>query len=456
MTTRWNRRKFVQAAAGTTGALTAYSMTGFRAFGQDAQPTSPPVDLGEGDTEISVWVQDYGPSIENYSTAAQAYIDKGNNIRVTVQPIPYDEMLPKLLPAIATGNEGDIMMGYTNFYVATDITQLFLRLDEAMPDIRGMFVPESLEALDMPEGAAYYLPTGAGLNGAAVTLDKAAWDEAGIDYNAISTWEELVEAARELTVFDGSGNMTRAGLSNPSNIWNMQGWVWQLGGSFYDQESGEWSFATPEGEAALELHYNLYHGDSPVSSFDLIAADAAGYDPAEDMVQGRLAAHMAGAYSVSNAENLYPEFDSEGIPTPPLADAVENVINPAHFGVITLSRRLEDDDTKREHCLGILEEYFNVDDQIARLETYSGSVLDQRVYDDPRISDYRYGEFSKTITEATFSRARFNQDHVANFGPAETEFQRGVRGEISIQEALQNADNYLNEQERQARERIDQ
>ncbi|RIK43100.1 MAG: hypothetical protein DCC55_06855, partial [Chloroflexi bacterium] len=58
------------------------------------------------------------------------------------------------------------------------------------------------------------------------------------------------------------------------------------------------------------------------------------------------------------------------------------------------------------------------------------------------------------IAEGMWPVARFPGDHVANHGPASTEFERALRQEISITEALANIDAYLQEQEDQARERI--
>lgn len=457
MTARWTRRALTRSVAGSAGALAAARLGGLAALAQDAQPTTEPINLGDGGTEITIWVQDFGPRIQSYRGAAQRYIAEGHDdIRVTVQPLSSDpgEMMAKILPAIATGTEADIMMGYTNFYVATDVSRLFLRLDEAMGGLEALqelFFPQALGALRTPEGTVYALPQGAGLNGCAITVDRAAWAEAGIEYASIRTWDDLMAAARELTVFDGSGTMTRAGFSNPGMIWSMYSWVWQLGGEFYDEESGRWSFATPEGEAALKVNYDIYNGESPVCSFDLVSSVAT---QQEDMVQGRLAAHMMGAYSVGNTETLYPDFDADGFPTPPLANAVEDVISPAHNSVVTLSRRLAEDETRRNHCLGIVRHIYDLDAQLEQLNTYSGSLMQQNLYSDPRIGESKYGEFSKMISEATFPRARYQRGRVANLAPAETEFQRAVRGEISIQEALQNADAYLNEQEQLARERV--
>jgi ABC-type glycerol-3-phosphate transport system substrate-binding protein len=455
MSRTWNRRTFTQASALAMGGLTARHLlpSGALAQAQPTATTSAPVDVGEGGTEITMWVQDHGASIAQYSNAAQRYVEKGNDVKVTVQPIAFADLLSKVLPSVAAGNEGDIMMGYTNFYVGTDITRLFLRLDEAMggrEKLDAIFLPASLEALDMPDGGVYYMPSGAGLNGAAVTVNPQLFTEAGIDYKSFATWEDLLGAAQQLTVVEGD-KITRAGL-NFSGLFGspdvLKSWIWQLGGNFYDGESGTWSFASPEGEAALQKMSDVYNGASPVNSFDIITNDT------DDMVQGRLASHLNGAYAISNTESLYPEFDADGFATPPLAEAVENVVYPAHMGVVTLSRRLADDDTKREHCLGIIDEMFALEYRLAQLDVYSGSMLDQRVYSSPDIANYKYGEISKSISDATFSRARYPKDHVANQDPARDELVRALRQEISITEALENADKYLNDQEKEARERI--
>ncbi len=456
MSVNWNRRSFVRNSSLALGSAALFGALPRGTYAQDPTPvpTSPPVDLGEGGTEISFWIQDTAFGIESYSAAVQSYIDDGNDVKVTIQPIGFNDLLPKILPSIAAGNEGDIMQGYTNFYVGTDITRLFLRLDEYMGGrdaLNAMFVPQVLDALDQPGGQVYYLPTGVGINGGAITLNKALFDEAGINYLEFATFDDVMAAAQELTVRE-NGAITRAGFNfnGPSASLDVfKTWIWQLGGNFYDQESGNWTFVSPEGEEALNRMFNVFNGDTAVNSFDIITTDT------DDLAQGRLAMHSNGAYAVANTETLYPEFDADGLPMPPLADAVENVTYPGHGGVITLSRRLADNEDKRTHCLGIMEKVFDLETRIQRLDNYSGSIVDARVYADPRVPEFKYGEFGKWVTEATFSRARYPKDHVANQDPAAIDLTSALRNEQSIQDALQKAQDYLNEQEKEARERID-
>ena len=112
------------------------------------------------------------------------------------------------------------------------------------------------------------------------------------------------------------------------------------------------------------------------------------------------------------------------------------------------------DDKKLAHCVGILKELYTADALIDITNQYSGLLCSRALYDDPRIAQTKYGPVSKRLAEAIWPIAKFPRDHVANQAPAATEIDRGLRQQVSLKEALSNADQYLNDQERQARERI--
>ena len=165
MTYSWNRRRLLQTAGGASAAALfgagALGRRGVRAQDPTVAPTPEPINLGEGGTEITIWVQDFGPSIDYFRKSAEAYIATGADVKVTVQAIAYADLLAKMLPSIAAGTEADIMMGYTDWYVATDITQLFLPLDEYMggkAELEKSLFPSTLTTLDMPEDKVYYVP----------------------------------------------------------------------------------------------------------------------------------------------------------------------------------------------------------------------------------------------------------------------------------------------------------
>jgi len=446
------RRRFVQSAAGTSAAAFAWG-AGYRpGFAQDptAAPTVEPQLVGEGGTEITMWVQDFGPAVDAFRKAAEAYVAAGNDVKVTVQPIAFADLLAKMLPSIAAGNEADIMMGYTDWYVATDVSQLFLNLEGLIgtqAELEASLFETTLQTIDMPEGSIYYVPWLAGVRAAVTTCNGVLYGAAGIDPATLATWEDLVAAGQQLTTYDGE-TMTVAGLSPASSMLSMvKNWIWQVGGEFYNGETGDWTLSTPEGEAGLQRLVDLIQGETPTNSYDVATAD----NEFDTWLQGKVATHMNGAWTIGVTP---PELETIGIPTPLLTDHTVDVVYPEHLGVITLSRRLSDDDAKLQHCLGITQELIKADALIDITNSYTGLICVKSVYDDPRINETACGPISKQLAEATWPRSRWPRDHVANQGPAATELDRALRGEIPVQEALGNADAYLNDQEAQARERL--
>ena len=242
--------------------------------------------------------------------------------------------------------------------------------------------------------------------------------------------------------------MTVSGLSPVSAALSLvKTWIWQSGGEFYNLETGEWTLTTPEGEAAVQRLHDLFHGDAPTCSFDLVSLD----NEFDVWNQEKIATHMNGAWTIGVS---LPETTPNGFATPPLTDAVEDVVYPEHIAVTTLSRRLADDDVKLEHCVGIMQEMYKADAMVGITDSYSGLLASRDLYNDPRIDETAFGPVSKRLAEATWPRARFPRDHVANQTPAQVEIDLALRNQLSIEEALANAESYLNDQERQARERI--
>ena len=450
MARTWNRRSLVGTSAAGMGIAASGLWLPAHAQDPTAVPTAEPVSVGESGTEITMWVQDFGPAIDAFRIAAQNYIDAGNDVKVTVQPIAFDDLLAKMLPSIAAGNEADIMMGYTDWYVATDVSKLFLNLEGLIgtqEELESSLFPETLQTIDMPEGSIYYIPWLAGANGVITGYNGAVWEAAGMDPTTITTWDELVSAGQQLTTMDGD-RMSVAGLSLMTPMLTLiKNWIWQLGADIYNGETGEWSLNTEAGQASLQKIVDAAQGDTPTMSYDLSTPDNE-YDV---WLQGKIATQQMGAWTIGTAPE---ELQANGMSLPPLADATTDVVYPAHIGVITLSRRLADDDSKLQHCIGIARQLISPDALINVTNSYTGLICVQDVYNDPRIEDTRFGAISKRLAETTWPRSRWPKDHIANPGPASDELDRAVRGEISVSDALSLADEYLNTQEREARERL--
>lgn len=450
MARTWNRRSIVRTSAAGMGIAASGMWLPARAEDPTPVPTAAPVSVGESGTEITMWVQDFGPAVEAFKVAAQNYIDAGNDVKVTVQPIAFADLLAKMLPSIAAGNEADIMMGYTDWYVATDVSRLFLNLEGLIgtqAELESSLFPQTLQAIDMPEGSIYYIPWLAGANGVITAYNGAIWADKGMDPATITTWDELVSAGQELTVKAGD-TMTVAGLSLMTPMLTLiKNWIWQMGGEFYNGETGEWSLNSDAGQASLQKIVDAATGSKPTMSYDLSTIDNE-YDV---WLQGKIATQQMGAWTIGTAPE---ELKANGMSLPKLADATTDVVYPAHIGVITLSKRLADDDAKLQHCLGIAKQLISADALIDVTNSYTGLICVQDVYNDPRITDTTFGAISKRLAETTWPRSKWPKDHIANPAPASQELDRAVRGETSVSDALSKADEYLNTQEKDARERL--
>lgn len=413
-------------------------------------PTAAPRLYGEGSTEVVVWYQDWDGANRIMTAATPPFAEKHPEITVNLQAIGYGDLFAKMLPSIAAGTEGDVMMMYTDWVVGTDVSQVFLDLTDVAGGVdfwREQMWPAAFTAVSTPGEKIFYLPWLAGIRGAALTVNTDHLAEQSIDYLNFKTFEDVIDAGVALTQTDADGKITRAGFSPRSSqyqiLWSL---IWQLGGDFYDKETGQWSYSTPEGEAAAQILLDIY-AESKTVDFELFTSEY------EAVSQQLVSIWGDGAWTAS-VQNDVAGVPADNIVTPMLADAVEEVLYPQHQAGWGLSRRLADDPDKLKTALEFALSLVSPDSTIQAFDFYSGVTMTKAVYEDPRIEQVKYGLMSKRVAEGMWPIARYTQDRVANHGPASTELDRAMRQEISIREALANMDNYLQEQEDEARERI--
>jgi hypothetical protein len=341
------------------------------------------------------------------------------------------------------------MMAYGDWVVGTDLRQVFLDITEPAGGYgvwEEMMFPAALRMFDAPEGKVFYLPWLAGIRGACTSINLAIAAEQDIDYESWQTWEDVIEAGVALTQRNSEGKITRAGLSvSPYQL--LWSFIWQLGGNMFDSQSGKWMHDSDEGEEAAQIIYDVYSGDKQTRDWEL-------FDSEWDAIsQNLIGIWTEGAFTMSILKDV-AGVDSYIQATPMLANRVEDVLFPQHGACWGLSKRLVDDQDKLKAALDYALLIVSPDALLQALEFYSGVVMSQDVYADPRIGDVAFGTASKRVAEGMWPIARFTLDHVANHGPAAEEFTRALRGEISIPEALVLMDTYLQEQEDAARERI--
>ncbi len=440
-----SRRGFLKlsAGAGTVALLAACApvatQTEEAAAGADAAAT-----------ELVVWYQDWDGANRIMNWVKPEFEKTQPDVAVDLQPIGFGDLLAKMLPSIAAGTEGDVMMMYTDWVVATDISKVFLDITDAAGGTAALeekMWPAAFQAVEAPGGKVYYLPWLAGIRGATISVNTEQLAEQSIDYLSFANYEAVIEAGMALTQLNDAGKVTHAGYSPRSSQYQLLwSFIWQLGGNFFDSESGVWSHSTPEGEAAAQIIHDIYWTHK-TCDFELFTSEY------EAVSQKLVSIWGDGAWTASVQTDV-AEIPVDNIVTPILANAVEPVLYPQHLAGWGLSRRLVDNPGKLDAGVDFAMLIVSPDALLQALEFYSGVVPSKDVYNDPRINDVKFGLMSKRVAEGMWPVARFPQDHVAQQTPANDELDRAMRNEISIAEALANMDAYLQEQEDQARERL--
>ncbi|MDE0080479.1 MAG: extracellular solute-binding protein, partial [Caldilineaceae bacterium] len=125
---KMSRRSFLQiSSAATAGAvLAACAPVAGDMTGSDMADDMP----DQLEAEITVWHQDWDGMNRILAWATEAFAEVEPGVTVNTQPIGYGDLLAKLLPSIAAGNEGDINYHYTDWVVATDVSQVFLEITD--------------------------------------------------------------------------------------------------------------------------------------------------------------------------------------------------------------------------------------------------------------------------------------------------------------------------------------
>jgi ABC-type glycerol-3-phosphate transport system substrate-binding protein len=444
-----SRRQFLQLSGLTAGAsLLAACVAPTAAPASGGAAEAAPA--GEEAVNVVVWYQDWDGSNRIMNKAKEDRAISHPNVTIELTPIGYQDLFAKMLPSIASGTEGDVLMMYTDWVVGTDVAQVFLDLTDVAGGSAALeeaMWATAFTALDAPAGKVFYFPWLAGIRGAALTVNQDQLAEQNIDYLNFQSYEEVIEAGKALTQKNADGKISRAGYSIRNSQWILLwNFIWQMGGEFFDRESGQWSHSTEIGEQAAQMLYDIYWTHQ-TCDFDL-------YQNEFEAVSQKLVSIWGDGAWTCSVQTDSAQINADNIVTPQLANAANNVLYPDHIAGWGLSKRLADGGGKLDAAVDFAKFIVSPDSLIQAFDFYSGVCMTKGVYQDERISQVKYGEVSKRVAEGMWPIARFTGDHVANHAPARTELDRALRQEITITEALANMDAYLQEQEDQARERI--
>ncbi len=187
-----------------------------------------------------------------------------DQIEVELQFLPYDQYWQKLQLSYSSGDPYDIyfwdVQAYGH-YKRDLLLNLQPYVDESQVYDPATYPTELFEVWKLDGENLYALPEN--LQSMALYYNKTIFDEAGAAVpDETWTWDQVVEAAKALTIRDGD-RVSQWGLDAGvlSVWWGVQTLGWAQGDAFFDQivEPTKFQVSNPANVAALQFVHDLVH-----------------------------------------------------------------------------------------------------------------------------------------------------------------------------------------------------
>lgn len=223
--------------------------------------------------------------------------------------------MASVMTAIAGGTPPDLLMlgGASSMHElyqqgALQSMESYMEADGISKDI---FIDSAVQCLTAVDGQMYALPH-MGFN-SALLWNKELFEEAGLDPDSPpQTAEEMLEYAKQLTKVDESGNIIQLGFSPQKSGVGIDGAGvnhMMFGGSFYDEESGQYTL-DDEGMVEYFEWLQSFNEDLDRQAVRDFVASYPGWLTADDLfLAGKTAMHIEGCYAVMFIKATDPEFN---------------------------------------------------------------------------------------------------------------------------------------------------
>lgn len=383
-------------------------------------------------TEVSVWHYWDGVNADTFDAMVKEFNESHPNIKVSTTAVPNADYLTKLRASATSDTLPDISIGdlvwvpqIAEMEKSADLSKVLSA--ELLTDIN-----PALISFGQIGEKQVSVPVSA--NNLAYMYNRTLFEEAGLNPDAPpATWEELKETGRtilEKTGKPGYDLLTEAGDNGEGLTWNFQVNLWQAGGEFLNQDNSAAAFNTPEGKKAAQFWVDLIKsGVSPYASWG-------------EFEKGQGGSAQEGSWMVGIWAADPPfEFDVAQLPVPEDGKQATN-LGGEHAIVF-------DNSPEKVKAAGEFISWFLEDSQVTKWNQTTGfipvktSVAQSDEYrkwieeNEPRLMPY--------VEQMEFAHARPNTPLYPQISFAfAQEMEKAFAGEVSVDEALANAEKAVN------------
>ncbi len=272
---------------------------------------------------ITVWYagnfQDQMDMVNNRLVPA---FEKANpDVDVVVEFIPWGDLTAKLNTAFATGSVPDVFM---HGQAATAGLVEAGRLAPLDPYLANFDTADFGPTFEQGSVAGkHYLAPVYG-SGNLVVYRTDVWKDAGLDpATPPTTWDELLDVARKLTVRDAKGEIQRAGLLIGSSGTSIQqpfsSFFWQAGGSWFSQDGKQVTFDSPAAVKAIKFFQQLFDPKTGVTRL----GENVGASPVNPLVTGQAAMMFGAMEMAAGLKTTNPDVFATLNALPPTKDVAQ-------------------------------------------------------------------------------------------------------------------------------------
>jgi len=230
------------AAAATTAASAATT----------AAVAGPKVAPGN----VTVWAVGSEDDAKVFQSAADAFGKANPGVKVTIQPVSWDDAHAKDLAAATSGQGPDMITGGLSWGIEFGTKGAMVDLAQKYPDVvknvQKLAQPGIYNAVVTRDGKVYGVP--GDLTVMMMYYRTDLLKEAGID-KIPSTWDELTTA---ITKLQAKGSKGMASSWGNTSWLGWYGFLYGAGGSLYDAQCTKSTINSAEAVKSLQYYADLY------------------------------------------------------------------------------------------------------------------------------------------------------------------------------------------------------
>jgi multiple sugar transport system substrate-binding protein len=236
------------------GASAIIVLTTACTFGEGQEEDGPTGNGGGGPVTLRMWAHRSKSFNKALREAAAAYEAEHPNVTIELETFAYDDYIQTLQTALPAGNEAADILHMFGTWTCTygDFLQPVPSEVMTLADAQELFYPGPLGGYVCDE-TLYGLPQESNVEYGATLVNTAMANAAGTSTDGWASWDELIADAAKLTEIQ-DGVITRAGYhftAGDGLAHSFLSLILQAGGNYLNGDGTAFTFATPEGEAAL-------------------------------------------------------------------------------------------------------------------------------------------------------------------------------------------------------------